>query len=159
MLISPIEISERLASTGIPVAPPAPIGTFANALLVDNLLYVSGQGPVEIDGSLHTGKVGRDVSVEEAYAHARLVGMNILSAVQAELGGWARFRRVVKVLGMVNAVDTFCDHPAVINGCSDLFMQVFGPAAGRHARSSFGVASLPRQITVEVEAVFLVHPE
>jgi enamine deaminase RidA (YjgF/YER057c/UK114 family) len=100
-----------------------------------------------------TGKVGRDVPSEEAYAHARLVGINLLSVVQHAQKGLSTVRRVVKLTGFVNASDDFRDHPKVINGCSDLFVDVFGDV-GRHARSAVGVSSLPENITVEIEAIF-----
>jgi enamine deaminase RidA (YjgF/YER057c/UK114 family) len=102
-----------------------------------------------------TGKVGRDITLDEAYAHARLVGINILSVVQHAQNGLSTVRRVLKLTGFVNASDDFREHPKVINGCSDLLVEVFGDA-GRHARSAIGVNSLPENITVEVEAIFEV---
>lgn len=140
------------ASVAIPDSPPTPIGSFVNAVRSGNLLYISGQGPVDTDGRLMTGKVGRDVSAAEASAHARLVGLNLLAVARAELGDLSRIKRVVKLLGMVNAVPDFADHPQVINGCSDLLQEVLGEA-GIHARSAVGVGSLPNNITVEVEAI------
>jgi enamine deaminase RidA (YjgF/YER057c/UK114 family) len=100
-----------------------------------------------------TGKVGRDVSLEEAYAHARLVGINLLSVANHAQNGLSSIRRVVKLTGFVNASDDFRDHPKVINGCSDLMVEVFGDA-GKHARSAVGVSSLPENILVEIEAIF-----
>jgi len=100
-----------------------------------------------------TGKVGRDVTVDEAYAHARLVGINLLSVVHHAQNGLSTVRRVVKLTGFVNASEDFRDHPKVINGCSDLLVDVFGDA-GKHARSAVGVNSLPENITVEIEAIF-----
>ena len=124
-------------------------------VLVNGFLYLSGQGPRRADGSLHTGKVGSDVSVEDAYKHAQLTGLNLLAVAHLALGDLARVRRVVKVLGMVNAIPTFGDHPKVINGCSDLFVNVLGDA-GRHARSAVGMGSLPGNISVEIEAILQV---
>jgi len=121
------------------------------------ILYLSGQGPREPDGFLHTGKVGVDVGLDEAYGHARTTGLNLLSVAHAALGDLGRVARVVKLLGMVNAVPHFADHPRVINGASDLFVAVFGEA-GRHARSAVGVGSLPGNITVEIEAVLEIRP-
>lgn len=141
----------------LPTAPP-PIGNFRNVLQVGNLLFVSGQGPIGHGGVLQTGKVGRDVSVEAAYEHARLTGLAILSVLSAHLGDLSRVRRIVKLLGFVNATDDFTEHPRVINGCSDLLVEVFGDD-GVHARSSIGVASLPNNITVEVEAIVEILPE
>ena len=103
------------------------------------------------------GKVGRDVTAEEAYGHARLAGLNLLSQVRSILGSLDRLSRIVKVFGMVNAADDFMTYPAVINGCSDLLVEVFGEN-GRHARSAIGVSSLPGGITVEVEAILTVRP-
>jgi enamine deaminase RidA (YjgF/YER057c/UK114 family) len=102
-----------------------------------------------------TGKVGREITLEEAYAHARLVGINILSVVHHAQNGLGTVRRVLKLTGFVNATDGFRDHPKVINGCSDLLVEVFGEA-GKHARSAVGVSSLPANITVEIEAIFEV---
>jgi enamine deaminase RidA (YjgF/YER057c/UK114 family) len=147
---------ERLRALGITLpAPPPPVGNFVTAVREGALLFLSGQGPREPDGRMHTGKVGADIDVATAYAHARLVGINLLAVMQDVLGDLARVRRVVKLLGMVNAAPDFARHPAVINGCSDLFIAVFGDA-GRHARSAVGFASLPGRITVEIEAVVAV---
>ena len=123
--------------------------------LVNGFLYLSGQGPRNADGQLATGKVGAEVSVEDAYLHAQLTGLNLLAVAHLALGDLARIRHVVKVLGMVNAVPTFGEHPKVINGCSDLFVNVLGDA-GRHARSAVGMGSLPGNISVEIEAIMQV---
>jgi enamine deaminase RidA (YjgF/YER057c/UK114 family) len=145
----------RLVCLGIalPAAPPNPIGHFRNVRRSGNLLYVSGQGPVEGDGRTHTGKVGREVSAEVARDHARLVGLNILAALKAHCGSLDQVTGVVKLLGLVNASPDFTRHPFVIDGASQLFTEVFGES-GVHARSAFGVSSLPNGITVEVEAIF-----
>ncbi|ODT82686.1 MAG: hypothetical protein ABS76_06390 [Pelagibacterium sp. SCN 64-44] len=144
---------DRLAALGIvlPSAPP-PIANFVTHVIEGKLLFLSGQGPSEADGRLHTGKVGRDVSIEAAYAHARLTGVNLIAVMEAALGDLRRVRRIVKLLGMVNAEPDFGDHPAVIDGCSDLMRAVFGDQ-GAHARSAVGFGSLPNQITVEIEAI------
>lgn len=148
---------QRLAALGIVLpTPPAPIANFVPCVREGSLLFLSGQGPVGPDGTWHTGKLGGGTSVEAAYAHARLTGINLLAVMRAELGSLARVRRVVKLLGMVNCTPDFAQHPAVINGCSDLFVEVFGDA-GRHARSAVGFSSLPNGITVEVEAVVAVE--
>jgi enamine deaminase RidA (YjgF/YER057c/UK114 family) len=120
------------------------------------VLYLSGQGPRELDGHLHSGKVGGDVGVDRAYQHARLTGINLLAVMHGALGDLSRVKRVVKLLGMVNAVPHFEDHPSVINGCSDLFIEVFGEA-GQHARSAVGFGSLPGNITVEIEAIISLN--
>jgi enamine deaminase RidA (YjgF/YER057c/UK114 family) len=146
---------ERLLAAGIVLPPPrAPIANFVGGVLEGGLLFLSGQGPVTPDGRA-TGKVGGDVGVEEAYRHARVAGLNLLSQIQAILGSLNHVSRIVKVFGMVNAVDHFASHPLVINGCSDLFIEVFGDN-GRHARSAVGVSSLPGGITVEIEAIVAV---
>lgn len=147
----------RLTRLGLvlPEAPP-PIANFVTHVREGNLLFLSGQGPREADGFMHRGKVGGDVSVEDAYGHARLTGLNLLAVMHAALGDLSRVKRVVKLLGMVNGTPDFADHPNVINGCSDLFVAVFGEA-GHHARSAVGFGSLPGNITVEIEAIVAVR--
>ncbi|MEF2070145.1 RidA family protein [Consotaella aegiceratis] len=145
----------RLSRAGIvlPAAPPVPIGSFTNVRDSGGLLYVSGQGPVLEDGQLMRGKVGADVAAEVARGHAELVALNILAALRAHCGSLDAIGGVVKLLGLVNATPDFDRHSFVIDGASDLLAKIFG-TAGIHARSSFGVASLPNGITVEVEAIF-----
>lgn len=147
---------ERLKALGIalPDAPP-PIANFVTHVQEGNLLFLSGQGPSKPGGGQHTGKVGAGVTVEQAYAHARLTGINLIAVMHAALGDLSRVRRVVKLFGMVNAAPAFAEHPAVINGCSDLMVEVFGER-GVHARSAVGHGSLPGQITVEIEAVVAI---
>jgi enamine deaminase RidA (YjgF/YER057c/UK114 family) len=146
----------RLTELGIALpAFPMPVANYVPFTISGNLLFISGQGPRTADEKYMTGKVGRDVTVDEAYAHARLVGINLLSVVHHAQNGLSTVRRVVKLTGFVNASDDFRDHPKVINGCSDLLVEVFGDA-GRHARSAVGVSSLPLNITVEIEAIFEV---
>lgn len=144
----------QLESLGLELLPiPRPVGNFRNFVRTGSLIFISGQGPREADGTLHRGKVGRDVAAVDAYQHARLTGLNILSVLADATGDLGRVTRVVKLLGLVNATDDFASHPDVINGCSDLFTSVFGEI-GQHARSAIGVASLPNNITVEIEAIF-----
>ena len=133
---------------------PKPIGNYVPFKRAGDLIFLSGQGPRRPDGSPITGKVGRDVTVEEAYEHARLIGLGLLAAAKLAAGDLDKVE-VLKVLGMVNAVPEFKDQPKVINGCSDLFVAVLGER-GRHARSAVGMGSLPNQITVEIEAVMRV---
>jgi enamine deaminase RidA (YjgF/YER057c/UK114 family) len=148
---------ERLKELGIALPkPPNPIANFVTHVREGSLLFLSGQGPQEANGHLHTGKVGLDVDAEEAYEHARLTGINLLAVMQDALGDLSRVKRVVKLLGMVNAAPDFGEHPKVINGCSDLMMAVFGEA-GRHARSAVGFGSLPNNITVEIEAIVAIE--
>ena len=145
---------QKLSQLGITLPePPKPAGTYVPYVIAGDLLFVSGNGPRLSGDTYAQGKVGRDVSVEQAYEHAKLVGITILSIVRDALGSLDRVKRVVKLLGMVNAVPEFTEHPRVINGCSDLFLEVFGEG-GRHARSAVGMGSLPFQITVEIEAIF-----
>ena len=131
----------------------APVANYVNAVRTGNLLYLAGKGPrPDAGGVRHKGKVGRDYTAEQAYQHARSVGLDLLAVMKAELGSLERVKRVVKVLGMVNAVPEFTDHPKVINGCSDLFIEVLGDA-GKHARSAVGMGSLPMGIPVEIEVI------
>ena len=147
---------QRLRERGIELPRPnAPVANYAPAVRTGNLVFLAGTGPFKPDGTLATGKVGRDVTVEEAYQHARLTGLVLLAALRGAVGSLDNVTRAVKVLGMVNAVPEFTDHPKVINGCSDLFVEVFGER-GRHARSAVGMGSLPFGMTVEVEAIFEV---
>lgn len=147
-------LSDHLHALGIELPPvPTPVANFVTWRVFGNFLYLSGQGPLETNGHLHTGKVGDDVSVEEAYQHARLTGLNLLAVVRQATGDLGAVKSVVKLLGWVNAQDNFKQHPQVINGCSDLFVQVFGEQIGRGARSAIGAGSLPQNQTVEIEAI------
>lgn len=147
---------ERLKQLGLELPTPAvPVANYVPFVLANGFLYLSGQGPRKPDGSMHIGKVGKDVALEDAYAHARLTGLNLIAVAHVALGDLARVRRVVKLLGMVNAVPEYGDHPKVINGCSDLFVAVFGDA-GKHARSAVGMGSLPGNMSVEIEAILQV---
>lgn len=148
---------ERLASMGLVLPPsPPPVASFVPYVINGDVLYLSGQGPRNADGVLSTGKVGRDVTVEQAYRDARLVGLNLLAVMHEALGDLGRVTRIVKLLGMVNAMPDFINHPRVINGCSDLFVELFG-SAGAHARSAVGFGSLPGNITVEIEAIVAIR--
>ncbi len=152
-----MSVKNRLAEIGLEIpALPQAGGNYDHAVQSGNMLYLSGKGPIKPDGSKFTGIVGDDVSLEEAYGHARLVGTLLLAAAQDYLGDLDRVTRVVKVFGMVRAAPDFGGHPSVINGCSDLFVEVFGNR-GRHARSAVGMGSLPGGITVEIEAIFEIE--
>jgi enamine deaminase RidA (YjgF/YER057c/UK114 family) len=148
---------ERLSSLGLvlPVAP-VPVANYVPYRFAGNLLYLSGQGPKRADGTYRPGRLGRDCTIEEAYEDARLTGLNLLAVAKSAVGELSRIEAVVKLLGMVNAEPDFSDHPKVINGCSDLLVEVLGDA-GRHARSAVGMGSLPNRMTVEVEAILLVR--
>ncbi len=146
----------KLNENGISLPePPPPVGNYIGAVTVGNLVFLSGHGPRKPDDTFITGKVGRDLNLEEAQAAARLVGLNSLATLKAEIGSLERVKRVVKVLGMVNAVPEFEDHPKVINGFTDLMVEVFGDF-GRSARSAVGMGSLPFQIAVEVEMIVML---
>ncbi|OHB81719.1 MAG: hypothetical protein A2V98_22500 [Planctomycetes bacterium RBG_16_64_12] len=145
----------RLAELGLELPPaPRPQGLYRPVVVTGNIAYVSGHGPMLPDRSFVTGRVGSELDQQAAYEAARLTGLAILATLRAELGSLDRVRRVIKVLGMVNCTPEFDQQPAVINGCSQLFADVFGPEAGTGARSAVGVASLPMGIPVEIEAVF-----
>jgi enamine deaminase RidA (YjgF/YER057c/UK114 family) len=144
-----MSIADRLTELRIELPPlPNPAGNYVHWVRTGNLLYLSGKGPDR--GAV--GKVGADVSAEVAYGHARDVGLVLIAVMRDALGDLDRVSRVVKVLGMVNAAPGFGEHPKVINGCSDLFVEVFGER-GKHARSAVGVGSTPGQITVEIEVI------
>ena len=146
----------KLAAMGLSLPQvPKPVANYVPYKINGNTLYLSGQGPRRSDGAVITGKVGLDVAPEQAYEHAKLVGLGLLAAAKAAAGDLGQIE-VLKVLGMVNAVPEFTDHPKVINGCSDLFVAVLGDR-GRHARSAVGMGSLPMNITVEIEAVLRIH--
>jgi enamine deaminase RidA (YjgF/YER057c/UK114 family) len=147
-------IEAKLKELGIALpSVPTPVANYVPFVRSGALVFLSGQGPRQPDGSFFSGKVGGTVSIEQAYQHARLVGLQMIALLRVAAGGELdRVRRIVKVLGMVNAVPEFNEHPRVINGCSDLFVEVFGER-GRHARSAIGVGSLPHQMTVEIEAI------
>ena len=137
----------------LPTAP-KPMGVYKPGLKVDHFYYVSGHGTVQTDGSLIIGRIGVDLDIEEGKLAARQVGLAILATLKAQLGSLNRIKRVIKVLGMVNATDDFLRHPYVINGCSELFAQVWGEENGIGVRSAVGMGSLPDNIPVEIEAVF-----
>jgi enamine deaminase RidA (YjgF/YER057c/UK114 family) len=150
---------ERLRQRGIELPPVSkPTNTLVNAVRVGDLLFVSGTGPGSVDGKPIAGRLGQDMDVAKGKAAARRVGLQILSVVKAELGSLDKVQRLVKTFGMVNATADFTQHPQVINGFSDLMVEVFGDEAGKGSRSAVGLASLPGGIPVEIEAVFQVRP-
>lgn len=153
-----MKITERLAQLQIELpVPPKPIGNFSNFIFQDSFLYISGQGPIEKDGRRHLGKVGRDVTVHQAKQDARLAGINVLAVINQALGGELdRVDHIVKITGFVNSSDDFFAQPEVVNGCSDLMVEVLGEK-GCHARTAIGVAALPFNISVEIEAIVAIH--
>ena len=149
---------ENITTLGLSL-PPAPPkgGVYMPVVIVGNLCYISGHGPYLADGSYITGKLGEDLSLEQGKDAARQVGLALLATLKAELGSLTRIKRVIKMLGMVNSMPDFGDHPKVINGCSELFAQVWGEEAGIGARSAVGMGSLPGNIAVEIEVIFEVE--
>jgi len=143
---------KRLKELGIQLAAPTPpVANYVNAVRTGNLLFLAGKGPGAVKG-----KLGAELTVEQGYQHARSVGLALLAVMKAELGSLDRVSRVVKLLGMVNGTPEFSDQPKVINGCSDLFVEVFGDK-GKHARSAVGMGSLPNAIPVEIECIVEVR--
>lgn len=146
---------QAFENLGLQLPPaPKPLGIYKPYLIDGKYLYLSGHGPVQIDGSLIIGKVGRDMDMEEAKLAARQVGLTMLSTIKSSLGSLDKVKRVIKVLGMVNGTEDFLRHPYVINGCSELFEAVWGMENGIGVRSAVGMGSLPDDIPVEIEAVF-----
>ncbi len=151
---------QRLAELNLQLPPaPKPIAVYKPVVVVGNIAYVSGHGPVRLDGSLIQGVVGRDLSLDAGKAAARQVGLAMLANLRGHFGSLDRIQRIVKTLGMVNSAPDFYDHPKVINGFSELMAEVFGPDHGIGARSAVGMGPLPGNIAVEVEAIFEVKPE
>ena len=147
-------VEERIRELGLELPPPPPAGGIYHPVLVaGNQLYVSGQGPVQSNKELITGKVGRDLTLEEGQLAARQVGLTMLSTIKAQLGDLGKIKRLIKTLGMVNCYPEFEQHPQTINGFSQLMVDVFGEEKGRGARSAVGM-SLPGNIAVEVECIF-----
>jgi len=150
---------QRLAELGLTLpSPPKPIGNYVPFRLAGNLLFLSGVGPRRADESMIAGKVGADLTVEQGYEAARLCGLNLLVNMIAAVGSLERVDTVLKVLGMVNAVPDFQEHPTVINGASELFAAVWGPDDGVGARSAVGMGSLPSNMAVEIEMIVELTP-
>ena len=150
---------QRIAELKLELPPaPKPLALYKPLVVTGNLAFVSGHGPLRVDKTLITGKVGADLDLEAGKAAARQVGLAILATLRAELGSLDRINRLIKVLGLVNCTDSFKDQPAVMNGCSELFADVFGRDNGVAARSAVGTNSLPGNIAVEIEAIFELKP-
>jgi enamine deaminase RidA (YjgF/YER057c/UK114 family) len=151
-------LAQRLSVLGLELPAAAePKGVYRPLVIVGNMAYTAGHLPIAPGGGLLKGRVGEDLDRDEGHRAALLAGLGILATLRAALGSLDRVRHVVKVLGMVNCTPDFIEHPAVINGCSELFAHVFGPDAGVAARSAVGVASLPLGAAVEIEAVFEIE--
>jgi len=152
-----MKTEQRLKELGIELAPASgPLANYVNAVRTGNLLYLAGKGPGLPGQPMPSGKVGRDFTIEQGYEYARQTGLSLIAVMKAELGDLDRVTRIVKVMGMVNAMPEFGHQPEVINGCSDLFVEVFGDR-GKHARSAVGMGSLPRGIPVEIEVIVEVN--
>jgi len=147
----------KLDSMGIVLPQPAvPVANFVNTVQVGNLLFLSGNGPKKLDGKFITGKVGSDLTIEEGYEAARLTGINQIGVLKSTLGDLSRVKRIIRVTGMVNATPDFKQHPAVVNGFSDLMVAVFGEK-GKHTRAAVGMASLPFNIAVEIDMILEIE--
>jgi enamine deaminase RidA (YjgF/YER057c/UK114 family) len=152
---TPPRAEENLKKNNITLPkPPTPVANYVTSVRVGNLLYLSGHGPT---AGTPAGKVGKELTIEQGYQAARATGLNLLATTRAALGSLDKVKRVVKVLGMVNSAPGFADHPRVINGFSDLMVEVFGEAIGKHARSAVGMAELPNNIPVEIEMILEVQ--
>jgi enamine deaminase RidA (YjgF/YER057c/UK114 family) len=152
-----MKIEEKLTQMGLALpTPAAPAGNYVGAVQAGNLLFVSGHGPRHQGEAYITGKVGRDLTTEQAYEAAKVVMLNCLASVKREIGDLDRVKRIVKLLGMVNCTEDFTEQPKVINGASDLLVALYGDA-GRHARSAVGMQQLPMSIPVEIEMILEVE--
>jgi len=151
------DYEQKIKDLGIELfTPPPPVANYVKAVRTGNLVFLAGHGPTKPDGSYVTGKVGSDLTIKEGYDAARLVAIALLSSLKAEIGDLNKVTRIVKVKGMVNATSDFTSQPEVINGCSDLLVEIFGDI-GKHARAAVGMGSLPRNISVEIEMVVEVE--
>ncbi len=151
----PMSFDANIAKQGLVLPPaPKPMGVYRPVVISRGMVYVSGHGPLKPDGTLITGRVGADLDIKGGYEAARVTGLAILASLRAELGTLDKIGRLVKTLGMVHSTPDFLEHPKVINGFSELMVEVFGDEAGRGARSAIGMVALPGNIAVEVEAIF-----
>lgn len=152
-----IDFDKKMTELGIVLSPPTkPIANYVKAVRTGNLIFLSGHGPTKADGSNITGKVGKDLTIEQGYEAAKVTAIGLISTLKAELGDLNKIKRIVKVNGWVNCNPDFADQPKVINGCSDLMVSLFGEK-GRHARAAMGVVALPNNIAVEIEMVVEVE--
>ena len=147
---------EKLKELGIELSTPSsPVANYVNSVRSGNLLFISGKGPLKNDGNYIKGKVGSDLTIEQGYEAARITAVNLISTIKASVGDLKKVKRVLKVTGMVNAASNFTDHPKVVNGCSDLIVEVFGDR-GKHTRAAVGMGSLPSNIAVEIDMILEV---
>jgi enamine deaminase RidA (YjgF/YER057c/UK114 family) len=151
------DMDKKLKDLGIElITPPKPIANYVRAVRTGNLVYLAGHGPTRADGSNITGKLGKDMTIEQGYDAARQTGIALLSTLKGEIGDLGKVKRIVKVFGMVNCTPEFTDQPKVINGFSDLMVSIFGDK-GKHARSAVGMIALPNGIAVEIEMIVEVE--
>lgn len=154
-----IDVEQRLEELGIELyTPDTPVANYVQSVRTGNLVFLAGHGPKLQEGGYASGKVGRDVDLEQGKEAARFTAINLLSSLKAEIGDLNKVKRIVRVFGMVNATESFTDHPKIINGCSDLLVSVFGDR-GKHARAAVGMVSLPMNITIEIEMIVEVKDE
>jgi len=152
------DVETRIESLGIQLRTPGkPIANYVTAITSGNLVFLAGNGPRQQDGTFTTGKIGDALTIEQGYEAARLTGIEQLSVLKAHIGDLNKVVRIVKVFGMVNAGADFTEHPAVINGFSDLMVEVFGDR-GKHARAAVGMASLPLNTSVEIDMIVEIQP-
>jgi len=153
-----MSVQSRLSELGITLVPaPKPVGVYKPCVVVGNLAYLSGHGPLRADGTLITGRLGEDMDVQAGYDAARLTALGMLATLEQSLGSLDRVVRLVKLLGLVRSTNEFAQQPAVINGCSELLRDVFGEDVGVGARSAVGTNALPSGIAVEIEAIFEIR--
>ena len=157
MLAAQLSPEENLKKLGVELPQPSkPVANYVKYVRTGNLIYLSGHGPTKNDGTNITGKVGKDLTIEQGYEAARVTGISLLATLKEAVGDLKKVKRIVKVLGMVNCTETFSDQPKVINGFSDLMVAVFGDK-GKHARSAVGMYALPNNIAVEIEMIVEVE--
>ena len=152
-----MSFEDQLDRLGLTIPNPAkPAGSYKPCLIIDNIAYISGQGPLLEDGTFAKGVIGKDVDIETGQKHAQRCGLAILSALKNEVGDLDKVEQLMKITGFVNCISDFTQQPSIINGCSDLMKEVFGDK-GVHARAAVGVNSLPLGFTVEIEAIFKIR--
>lgn len=148
---------QKLKELGIQLSSPSsPVANYVNTVRTGNLVFISGKGPLKSDGNYVLGKLGENLTLEQGYEAARLTAINLISTLKASIGDLSKVKRIVRVTGMVNATSDFTDHPKVVNGCSDLLVEVFGDN-GKHTRAAVGMNSLPLNIAVEIDMIVEVY--
>ncbi len=148
---------QKLEELGIQLSTPSsPVANYVNTVKTGNLVFISGKGPLKSDGNYVLGKLGENLTLDQGYEAARLTAINLISTLKASIGDLSKVKRIVRVTGMVNATSDFTDHPKVVNGCSDLLVEVFGDN-GKHTRAAVGMNSLPLNIAVEIDMIVEVY--